>query len=130
MMEGYPKRLENLREKKDLTMREISRKFGFSEDTYGKWERGERIPTFETMMKLAELHHVSLDYLAYGKEFQQSKEEQEKQKAFNNWINAFNIHKIDASILMKKEIPLILTKEDLMNLLKNLEWTVEQRVRE
>ncbi|UJL45786.1 helix-turn-helix transcriptional regulator [Virgibacillus sp. NKC19-16] len=130
MMEGFPHRLENLRDNKDLSMREISRKIGFSEDAYGKWERGERIPTFETMMKLAEFHHVSLDYLAYGKEFQQHKEEQDKQKAFNNWIYAFHTHEIDTSILMRKDIPLILAKEDLKYLIKNLEWTVEQRLRE
>ena len=37
---------------------------GISQQTYSRYERGQRIPSVETVYVLARLYHVSMDYLA------------------------------------------------------------------
>jgi len=37
--------------------------FGVVQSTVGNWEAGRREPNYETMMRLADFFHVSVDYL-------------------------------------------------------------------
>ncbi|HLQ83209.1 MAG TPA: helix-turn-helix transcriptional regulator [Pseudogracilibacillus sp.] len=84
-MKDFERRLENLRDKHGYSKKEISFKLGFTENVYGAYERGERRPSLETLVKLADLYNVSLDYILRGKEF--SKEDSEnKYKQFQEVI--------------------------------------------
>jgi len=56
-------RLHQLREEKGLTRVQVAKEFAVSPSTYGKWELGKRKPDSDTMIKLAELYQVSVDYL-------------------------------------------------------------------
>ena len=61
-MPYYP-RIRNLREDKDLTQSEMSKILSCSQRVYSNYERGDvDIPT-TTLIKLADFHQVSLDYL-------------------------------------------------------------------
>lgn len=55
--------IKDLREKRDITAREVSEAIGVSTSAYLNYERGERQPNFETLCKLADFYHVTADYL-------------------------------------------------------------------
>ena len=57
------RRIRDLREDKDLTQREMGEILMCSQRVYSNYERGELdIPT-EILIKLADFHHVSVDYI-------------------------------------------------------------------
>lgn len=56
-------RIRNLREDKDLTQREMGIILSCSQRVYSNYERGDLdIPT-EILIKLADFHDVSVDYI-------------------------------------------------------------------
>lgn len=58
----YP-RIRNLREDKDLTQTQMGEMLSCSQRVYSNYERGDiDIPT-TTLIKLADFHKVSVDYL-------------------------------------------------------------------
>lgn len=59
----FPERLKQLRQKKGLTQQEIAELLGVKRNTYSDWENGKTEPNFETLLKLADLFEVSLDWL-------------------------------------------------------------------
>ena len=61
-MPHYP-RIRNLREDKDLTQREMGKILSCSQRVYSNYERGDiDVPT-TILIKLADFHDVSVDYL-------------------------------------------------------------------
>ena len=57
------KRIRDLREDKDLSQREMGEILSCSQRIYSNYERGEvDIPT-EILIKLADFHNVSVDYI-------------------------------------------------------------------
>ena len=57
------KRIRDLREDKDWTQKQIAQMLGMSQTGYSKYETGENdIPT-QILIKLAEIHNTSVDYL-------------------------------------------------------------------
>src|SRR5690625_8044936 len=62
-MKAFNKKLENLREKHNLTKKEVSLRLGFTPNVYGAYERGDRSPSLETLVKLADMYNVYLDYI-------------------------------------------------------------------
>ena len=56
-------RIRNLREDKDLTQKQMGEILFCSQFVYGNYEKGKLdIPT-EILIKLADFHNVSVDYL-------------------------------------------------------------------
>lgn len=58
--------IRELRKQCGLTMRELGEKIGVSESTISLYETGKREPNYETLLKMAELFNVSVDYLLRG----------------------------------------------------------------
>jgi len=57
------RRIRDLREDKDLSQTEIAKILGMSQTGYSKYETGENdIPT-DILIKLADFHETSVDYL-------------------------------------------------------------------
>ncbi len=57
------KRIRDLREDRDLTQKQMGEVLSCSQRVYSNYERGELdIPT-EILIKLADFHNVSVDYL-------------------------------------------------------------------
>ena len=52
-----------LRRSKGLTQIGLQMKIGVEQALLSKYERGERIPPTETLVKLADFYEVSVDYL-------------------------------------------------------------------
>lgn len=63
----FTERLKELRLKKGLTQTELGKKVGVKQNTFTNWENGKREPSFENLIKLADLLEVSLDWL-FGRE--------------------------------------------------------------
>ncbi|WP_433943660.1 helix-turn-helix transcriptional regulator [Paenibacillus sp. SN-8-1] len=62
-MSEFKNKLKALRTERDLTISDIAKLLGVSERTVQYYEKGERQPTLEGLMKLADLYEVSTDYL-------------------------------------------------------------------
>lgn len=62
-MSEFKNKLKALRTDRDLTISDIAKLLGVSERTVQYYEKGERQPTLEGLMKLADLYEVSTDYL-------------------------------------------------------------------
>ena len=59
----FTERLKELRLKKGLTQKDIADLVHVNRVTYTNWEKGKREPSFENLIKLADLLEVSLDWL-------------------------------------------------------------------
>lgn len=57
-------RLRSLREQHNMTQEAVAKAVGIAPRTYQHYEAGEREPHVSTFVALAQLYHVSLDYLA------------------------------------------------------------------
>lgn len=59
----FSERLKSLREKKEITQRELAKLINIASSTLAMYETGRRKPDFETLIKLADFFDVSTDYL-------------------------------------------------------------------
>ena len=64
-MNFCPERLTALRNEKGLTRAEAARLLNMSAMGYGRYEKGERTPSFQTVSYMAQFFNTSTDYL-YG----------------------------------------------------------------
>jgi len=58
----YP-RIRGLREDKDLNQETLAKYLSVKQTAYSKYELGQRNMTPEVLIKLAEYHNTSIDYL-------------------------------------------------------------------
>lgn len=63
-VDGFAGRLKHIRQQSGLTQKSAAKAVGMPEAMWQKYESGERIPTLGNAVLLANLFHVSLDYLA------------------------------------------------------------------
>lgn len=59
----YCKRIRDLREDHDLTQQQVADYLGTSQTMYARYERGANELPIRHLLTLAELYHVSTDYL-------------------------------------------------------------------
>ena len=56
-------RMKQLREERHMSMREVANHLGIPYTTYVNYEKGEREPSFETLISIANFFNTSTDYL-------------------------------------------------------------------
>src|SRR3954453_23352187 len=56
-------RLRRLRERREMTLTAVAAKTGISESTLSRLESGQRKPSLELLLPLAQAHHLPLDEL-------------------------------------------------------------------
>lgn len=61
MKHGY--RIATLRDKQGWTQEELAKRLGISRAALSHYEKNRREPDYETLTKLADLFHVSIDFL-------------------------------------------------------------------
>jgi DNA-binding XRE family transcriptional regulator len=66
--ETMGQRLKRLRTAQRLTWKELAAKVGSSHVSIWNWETGRKKPSRESLARLAEAFHVSVDYLEFGLE--------------------------------------------------------------
>src|SRR6056297_3811948 len=59
----FSSRLRSLRKVNSITQTELSISLGYSRSTIAKYETGNRLPSGQFLMELADYFEVSLDYL-------------------------------------------------------------------
>lgn len=62
-MKMFEKRLREVRKSKKTTQKELAEQIGIKKNSYSDWENGKTEPSFENLVKLADLLDVSLDWL-------------------------------------------------------------------
>lgn len=60
---GFPARLRELREKRHISRRVLGERCGLSKNMIGRYERGERVPSVDTLAELCDVFGVSADFL-------------------------------------------------------------------
>jgi len=56
-------RIKDLRENRDLSQTEMGKILGMSQTGYSKYETGENDVPTSILIKLADFHHTSVDYI-------------------------------------------------------------------
>ena len=64
----FAKNITELRSANGWTQAELAEKLHYSDKAVSKWERGESVPEIGTLLSIADLFGISLDYLIRGKE--------------------------------------------------------------
>lgn len=59
----FSERLKYLRKESDFSQRDISEILGISVSAYQYYEQGKTEPRLDNLVKLADLFHVSMDFL-------------------------------------------------------------------
>jgi transcriptional regulator with XRE-family HTH domain len=57
------KRIAHLRKKNNLTQKQVAEYLGIRQQTYSEYERGRSVMHIETLLSLARLYNVSVDYI-------------------------------------------------------------------
>ena len=70
----FNKRLREMRKKKKFTQQNMADLLQISLNSYQKYEQAERCPSFDTLVKIADILDVSLDYLFCRDSFIKSRE--------------------------------------------------------
>lgn len=63
------KQITDLRKKQGMSQSQLAKELNVSPSTIGMYEQGRRVPDLDTLIAMARLFNVSLDYLVIGKEF-------------------------------------------------------------
>ena len=69
MRNQFALRLRETRAQMELSQSQLATMLGVSQNTVSNWERGNRSPDFDMLMKIAETLDVSTDYLLGLKDF-------------------------------------------------------------
>ncbi|MFD1927765.1 helix-turn-helix domain-containing protein [Sporosarcina siberiensis] len=72
-------RLKMLRLEKRLTLQEVATRIGLAKSSYASYEGGHRNPPIDKLIELAQLYHVSTDYLLKLTDIPDSVESLQKQ---------------------------------------------------
>ena len=56
-------KLKGLREDLDLLQKSVAAELNISSNTLSNYERDERVPDYTTLVHLANIYHVNIDYL-------------------------------------------------------------------
>jgi len=67
--ELFPQRLQALRENRRLSRRTLAELCGLSKNMISLYERGEKAPSVDALVNLADFFEVSTDYLLGRKNF-------------------------------------------------------------
>lgn len=62
-MKPYGNRIAELRKKMDMTQEELADRLGITRASLSHYETNRREPDYDTLQRIADFFHVSLDYL-------------------------------------------------------------------
>lgn len=62
-MVNMGRRLKLLRKQNKLTQKQVAERTGLAVSAISSYESGARFPTYQTLIKLASMYHVTCDYL-------------------------------------------------------------------
>ena len=70
MKNDIAEKIKNLRTAKKITQSELAERVGITKATISAYENGTRLPSYDVLIKIAQLFHVSLDnILGYSNKY-------------------------------------------------------------
>ena len=72
-MSTFLERTKELIGKSGITEKQLTAELGISNSSFTDWRKGKGKPSLETVVKISDYFHVSIDYLVRGKEFDEPK---------------------------------------------------------
>lgn len=67
-------RVKELIDQSNMTAKQLTVELGISNSSFTDWRKGKGSPSLDTVTKIADYFHVSIDYLVRGKEFSAPKQ--------------------------------------------------------
>ncbi|MFW2491414.1 helix-turn-helix domain-containing protein [Clostridium chromiireducens] len=107
-MSKFPTRLKELREEKGLLGKEFAKIMSVEPATVTNWEKGNRFPKDDVLVKIADYFDCSTDYLLGRTDDKLAK------------VYSGTLHNQTIEIEIDKGYPHELTAEDVQNILKQL----------
>ncbi|MDA2274067.1 transcriptional regulator [Bacillus thuringiensis] len=83
-MKTFGNIIRDLRKQKGITQKELAQSLKLSESTIGMYERNERQPDYNTLIRIADYFNVSTDFLL-GRDF--NVKEDRNNKELDQWLN-------------------------------------------
>lgn len=125
-MDDFGIRLNNLCDVFDYKKKEVSKMLGFSENTFGQYTRGKSYPDFETLIQIADLFHVSVDYLLRGREHGVDETYSKALLYIHEILSIFQKAGIELPYILEIEKWRNLSEEDLRDLTNYFHFTVNK----
>ena len=108
-MSKFPSRLRELREKKELLSKDFAKIMNVEPATITNWEKGNRFPKDDVLIKIADYFDCSIDYLLGRTDDPLSK------------IYSGKLHNQTIEIEIDKGYPHELTAEEVQNIIRQLD---------
>lgn len=108
-MSKFPSRLRELREKKELLSKDFAKIMNVEPATITNWEKGNRFPKDDVLIKIADYFDCSIDYLLGRTDDPLSK------------IYSGKLHNQTIQIEVDKGYPHELTAEEVENIIRQLD---------
>ena len=108
-MSKFPTRLKELREEKGLLSKDFAKIMSVEPATITNWEKGNRFPKDDVLIKIADYFDCSIDYLLGRTDDKIAK------------IYSGMLHNQTIEIEIDKGYPHELTAEDVQNIIKQLD---------
>lgn len=81
------KNISLLRQNANMTQLKLAEKLNYSDKAVSKWERGEAVPDIKTLLDIADLFGVTVDYLVRSEHTKSDIKEKTKQyPKYNHWV--------------------------------------------
>ena len=107
----FPKRLKELRQKKGLTQQNIADLVHVNRVTYTNWEKWNREPNFETLLKLASILNTTTSYLLGESDIQYGYGSKEFEEYIQNSPDIFSEIFINQTRDTMRALPYLAKKE-------------------
>lgn len=108
-MSKFPSRLKELREEKELLSKDFAKIMNVEPATITNWEKGNRLPKDDVLIKIADYFDCSLDYLLGRTDDPLSK------------IYSGKLHNQTIEIEIDKGYPYELSAQEVENIIKQLD---------
>ena len=126
----FNERLKRCRNLIGLTQEQIAIELGIKRPTYTKYETGENLPDYNTLIKLAELFNVTTDYLL-GRESNKIPPEnvgENIKRSCKEIIRLIEKHGLDPNELFDIRKWRYLNREEVQDIINYFEWIVYKTV--
>ena len=87
----FKNRFKKLRKENSLTQKELGKKLQLGESTISHYERGDREPSHNILIKIARFFNVSIDYLLGNKKNRGNPPTKEENMEVKELLDRFNV---------------------------------------
>ena len=98
-------RIKSLREEQNMTQQELADKLNGAKSTIAMYEKGDRKPSLEVLVKLSEIFNCSIDYILCKTDIRNyDKDEQEFRFAYHKEMEGLTEEEIADALRFYKEM--------------------------